>query len=36
MFGDKKEEKMSKELMGPLANDPMHDRILRQIGGAQL
>lgn len=36
LFGDKKDEKMSKELMDLLANDPIHDRILRQIGEAKL
>jgi len=36
LFGDATDQKLSKELMGLLANDPMHDQILRPIGEAQL
>jgi len=36
LFGDATEEKLSKELTDLLANDPIHDQILRSIGEAQV
>jgi len=36
LFGDATEEKLSKELTDLLANDPIHDQILRPIGEAQI
>ncbi|HJW98456.1 MAG TPA: hypothetical protein VJ529_04935 [Candidatus Bathyarchaeia archaeon] len=36
LFGDPTDEKIGKALMDLLASDPMHDRILRPIGEAQV
>ena len=36
LFGDTADEKLSKQLMDLLASDPMHDRILRPMGEAQV
>jgi hypothetical protein len=36
LFGDATDQKLSKEMMDFLENEPMHDQILRQMGEAQL
>jgi hypothetical protein len=36
LFGDAKDEKLSRDLMALLSSDPVHDRILRPMGEARI